>query len=97
LLSYLAHPDDGVVAAAADALGHIGNIAGDTARLLASILQDPVRPPWVRDTCAYGLGFLKVGHSGNAFIKGVLEQATQDRSATVAARSRESLTRLGWT
>jgi HEAT repeat protein len=82
--------NDDVVAAAADAIGHIGPAAAKAwSRLLLVLISK--REAWVRDTAAYALGQIGVTEP---IVLDVLTAATDDPEPTVARNARESLRRL---
>ncbi len=81
--------DESVIAAAADALGHMS--AGDRAvSRLAELLADTKRPIWLRDTCAFALGRLE---HPEPWILEVLKEAAKE-SSNVGRCSRDALRRL---
>jgi hypothetical protein len=91
LLELLRDKDDEVVAAAADALGHIGSPAQRAWRELLDVLLAKSRPAWVRDTAAYALGM--IGES-NAVVRCNLAVAAHDAEKNVSRCAREALAAL---
>ena len=94
LIRMLDSADQDVVAAAADALGHIGPPALDAWRSLARLLARSDMEPWVRDTAAYALG--QIGARDPVAIA-ALESAAGEDNTNVAQCAREALAVLSST
>ena len=90
LVTLLRDSDHRVVAAAADALGHIGPPASRTWARLLELLVDASKPVWVRDTAAYALGTIEARDP--AVLAGLQVAAAEGgRQSRSAARSLEHL------
>ena len=87
LIGMLDDPDEDVLAAAADALGHIGPAGSAAWEPLVRLLSQE-HPGWLRDTCAYALGRIGVR---NSQVVEALVAATQEHGSNVAERAREAL------
>jgi hypothetical protein len=92
LITLLDDQDDGVVAAAADALGHIGESASRAWDRVSLLLADTRKPKWLRDTCAYALGQLGVREPR---VERILRAVAME-GGSVARCAREALRALGY-
>jgi hypothetical protein len=93
LLVLLDDPDDNVVAAAADAIGHIGGVPARAAwQQLARLLLEVSRPAWLRDTCAYALG--RIGIRNSEVLEALNLAVTDQKNPSVARCAREALQQL---
>jgi len=95
LVALLDNKSSDVQAAAADALGHIGEPAKESWYLLVKLLSNTEVPDFVRDTCAYALG--NIGSSDRRVLNTLTEVAADRNSSNrivhCALRSLDQLRR----